>query len=124
LKNNLYISVIAIILIFIYWKNKRDRAFYDCANVWDSLQNSTAQGDFVDQSNDISNDQDAIISIESEYGSNNVQYGICITAFNQLEEDHLIRPSEKELVIQCICDKMKDTNDFNASSFVRSRTFI
>ena len=90
MKNNLYISIIAIILIFIYWKNKRDRAFYDCANVWDSINNPDAQGEYVNESNNISNDPDAIISIETQYGSNNTEYGICITAFSRLKGNNFI----------------------------------
>ena len=107
MKNNLYISIIAIILIFISWKNKRDRAFYDCANVWDSINNPDAQGEYVNESNNISNDPDAIISIETQYGSNNTEYGICMTAFSRLQGNNFITLSEKDIVHECICNKMK-----------------
>lgn len=122
MNNNNYISLIAIVLIFIYWKNKKPNNSFCPETLKDALSTNDANSFWVNESNNLYNNN--YLQIETKYGANNLEYGICMTATeNGL---HLGYLTEKDFSIirMCACSKMRGTNYFNASSFTRVSTFI
>ena len=126
MNNNTYISLIAIVLIYIYWKNKKPNNGLNSLcpeqNLRKYLSHSNAASFWVNESNNLHINN--YIEIENEYGANNVEYGICITATDNGLDRGVLTEKDVQLIRDCACRKMINTNEFNASSFARVSTFI
>ena len=127
MNNNTYISLIAIVLIYIYWKNKKPKTNggggYICPkSIRDALSLPSAGSFWINESNNLHINN--YIQIENEFGANNVEYGICITATDNGLDQGYLTEKDVQLIRDCACRKMINTNEFNASSFVRVSTFI
>ena len=127
MNNNNYISLIAIVLIYIYWKNKKPKTNggggYICPeSIRDALSLPSAGSYWGNESNNLSiySSQE----IEQEYGSDNLEYGICMTATQNGLDLGELTEKDVHIIRTCACSKMIGTNDFNASSFTRVSTFI
>ena len=125
MNNNTYISLIAIVLIYIYWKNKKPNNGLNSLcpeSLRDALSTSNAPSFWINESNNLHINN--YIQIENEFGANNVEYGICITATDNGLDQGYLTEKDVQLIRDCACRKMINTNELNASSFVRVSTFI
>lgn len=113
------IILVAILLIFLYWMNKRGKLGSACAGLWDKMHNRKAEQVFFEKMVEIDNDPDlkANITANTKFG---YDYGKCVYTAEWMSQvivgvggksipapHQLLSLVEISKVKNCICDKFK-----------------
>ena len=140
-RGTLLISLIAIALIFWYWKKKRDGLFLSCATIWDDMD-PAIQPAFFNTLVMIDNSPDVLDYVYSslDYNEELYEYGKCKLSADYLFEGPLIlsgagyqgdvdlvgaRISRKEYeqIMYCQCNKHRGY-DLSQSMYWRTSTKV
>ena len=104
------ISLVVILLIFVYWRKKRPSGG-GCADLWQNIANGSAEQMFYEATNLTDNDADLNhqLTIASSQQQENVDYLKCKYAVNYMYEHDdpkpIITMEEASKIKTCICDK-------------------
>ena len=104
------ISLVVILLIFVYWRKKRPSGS-GCANLWENISNGSAEQMFYEATNLADNDADVNDRLTklSLQRQENVDYLKCKYAVNYIYEHDdpiaIITMGDADKIKTCICDK-------------------
>mgnify|MGYP003645350567 CR=1 FL=1 len=121
MNNKTLIILVAIGLIFFYWRKKRGKMGMSCAGLWDNMSNPKAESFFINKMVEISNNPDLKASITQQFPQFGYEYGKCVYTANWMSkaiepdlqsvlpmEHQLLSSVEISKVKDCICEKLKN----------------
>jgi hypothetical protein len=104
------ISLVVILLIFIYWRKKRPSGSA-CADLWKDISNASAEQLYYEAINLADNDADVNVTLTdlSLQRNENIDYLKCKYAVDYIYRHNdpvaIITKGEAEKIKTCICDK-------------------
>ena len=110
MNNRTGLALLVILLIFLYYRKKRSKIGYSCAELWDNMNNERAEEMFFNTMSMIDNDPDTIDAIKEMNPTENFEYAKCRYATNYLltnSDTPVISASEKAKIDNCICERHK-----------------
>tara|TARA_R110000803_G_scaffold84831_2_gene151081 strand:- start:569 stop:913 length:345 start_codon:yes stop_codon:yes gene_type:complete len=111
MKNSTIISIIVVLLIFVYWKRKRSERGLPCATLWDDIKNGDAEQIFFETMSLIDNDADinsAMLQVQATT-QEPLDFVKCKYAVRYVYEHDtpvpVITLMEGDRIEKCICEK-------------------
>ena len=106
-KTQTTISIIVVLLVFVFWKAKR-RAKFGCANMWQNMSNESAEQIYTDTFNMIENDNDILTALTEQSASEQISLTKlkCLYATDYMIANGVINLNEKDSIRKCICDNI------------------
>ena len=108
-RNQTTISVIVVLLIFIFWKSKK-RAKFGCTDLWENIRNNSAEQIYTETFNMTENDNDLLQSLTTQAASEQISLTKmkCLYSVDYMVENEIINLNEKDSINKCICDKISE----------------
>ena len=106
-KKQTTISIIVVLLIFIFWKTKR-KVKLGCTDLWESMSNPSAEQIYTETFNMTENNADLLSSLTTESADQQISLTKmkCLYSVDYLVEHHIVNLNEKDKINKCICDKI------------------
>tara|TARA_R100000664_G_scaffold11064_1_gene18059 strand:+ start:3099 stop:3431 length:333 start_codon:yes stop_codon:yes gene_type:complete len=106
-KTQTTISIIAIILIFLFWRGKK-RAKFGCTDLWDNMRNPSAEQIYTDTFNLTENDPDINTSLteQSALDQTPLTKLRCLYSVDYLKTNEIVNINEGDSIKKCLCDNI------------------
>jgi hypothetical protein len=111
MKNSTIISIIVVLLIFVYWKRKRSERGLPCTTLWADMKNQDAEQIFFETMVLIDNDADINSAMHQVQATTQepIDYVKCKYAVKYVYEHDDPTPvltlKESDRIEKCICEK-------------------
>ena len=108
-KTQTTISIIVVLLIFVFWKGKK-KAKFGCANLWQNMSNNSAEQIYTETFNMIENDNDILTALTEQSASEQTSLTKlkCLYATDYMKSNGTINIHEKDSIRKCICDNIME----------------
>ena len=106
-KTQTTISIIVVLLVFVFWKAKR-KAKFGCANLWQNISNDSAEQIYTDTFNMVENDNDILTALTEQSASEQIPLTKlkCLYSTDYMKANGVINLNEKDSIRKCICDNI------------------
>ena len=101
------ISIIVVLLIFIFWKAKK-KAKFGCTDLWENIRNNSTEQIYTETFNMTENNADLLASLTTESADQQISLNKmkCLYSVDYLVEHDIVNLNEKDKINKCICDKI------------------
>jgi len=111
MKNTTTISIVVVLLVFVYWYNKRKSLSVSCTTLWEDMKNGDAKQIFFETMSLVDNDADinsALVELQATT-QEPIDFVKCKYAVKYVYEHNtpvpVITLMEGDKIEKCICEK-------------------
>ena len=106
-KTQTTISIIVILLVFIFWKAKK-KAKFGCTNLWQNISNDSAEQIYTETYSMTENDNDLLTSLTEQSAQQQISLDKmkCLYSADYMKHNSVISIGEMDSIKKCICENI------------------